>query len=262
MQDRPNRKYAVKEEIELHTHLAREYIRRRESDGSACFEAYWNQEIMTSLSCVPKQAVLDCCCGDGILLPPLADCFEKVAGLDISREMLALARETSKSANRILVNGDAAELPFKNEIFDAAIFRGSFHHLPDPISSLKEIRRVLKSGGVVLFVEPNGDPAWMRAFRRAYYKLSPKFSSTHRSFRLHELNRLLTDAGLQPLAGRRMFFFSYPFAGLLDHFPFLKNIPLHTSITKAMIRLDKLLAGLPLINRWGLALVVTGWKPE
>jgi ubiquinone/menaquinone biosynthesis C-methylase UbiE len=253
---------AKQEEIELHKHMAGEYVKRRESDGSARFESYWNEEIVAALTSYPKHAVLDCCCGDGVLLLPLLEVFDKVTGIDISDEMLAMAKQRVKSPNCTILHGDIEALAFDDEVFDVAIFRGSFHHIANPLAALKEVKRVLRPGGGVVFVEPNGDPFVMRVVRKVYYTLSPKFSSTHRSFRLRELNEFLVDAGLKPVDARHIFFLSYPFAGLLDHFPFFKVIPFHAALTKAFIKCDKFLARVPIIQRWGLALVARGEKEK
>jgi ubiquinone/menaquinone biosynthesis C-methylase UbiE len=262
MKEKQDSESAKQEEIELHKHLADEYVLRRDSDGSASFENYWNEEILASLAECEKQSVLDCCCGDGILLPPLLGVFDSVTGIDISEEMLAMARKRVQSPNCTILHADAAALPLEDCSFDAAIFRGSFHHIPDPVAALKEIRRVLRPGGRVVFVEPNGDPFMMRMLRKAYYTISPRFSSTHRSFRLRELEQIQKSAGLQPVDARHIFFFSYPFAGLLDHFPFFKALPFHAAATRMFIRLDGFLAKIPIIRGWGLALVARGERAK
>ena len=73
------------------------------------------------------------------------DKFGKVIYSDISLEMLKQGKLRSG------VNLDASSLPFKDESFDVVTSSAMFHHLPtkrDRLNFLKEIRRVLKPGGV------------------------------------------------------------------------------------------------------------------
>jgi SAM-dependent methyltransferase len=51
---------------------------------------------------------------------------------------------------------DAARLPFAAESFDAVLIRDLLHHLPDRMAALKEARRVLRPGGRLTLIEPNG----------------------------------------------------------------------------------------------------------
>jgi ubiquinone/menaquinone biosynthesis C-methylase UbiE len=253
---------AADEEVQLHHRIAGEYERRRATEGSRYFESYWNEEILRAITPYGKESVIDCCCGDGILLPVLLERFARVAGIDISDDMLAMARRRVKSERCTIVQGDIEALPFADAGFDVAVFRGSFHHLAKPRESLREVGRVLRPGGGVVLFEPNGDPFLMRWFRKLYYALSPRFSSTHRSYRRRELFDLIRDAGLQPVTAYTIFFMAYPFAGLLDHFPVFRFIPFHARLTKFLIRVDRVLTHVPLIRRWGLCLVVIAEKPQ
>lgn len=252
----------LRQEIELHKRLAGEYERRRATAGSRHFEAFWNDEVLRALAPFRKEAALDCCCGDGILLPTLLTAFARVTGIDISAEMLNLARHRAGAERCTILQGNMESLPFEAGSFDAAVFRGAFHHLAKPQESLCEVARVLRPGGGVVFFEPNGDPLLLRSFRRLYYALSSGFSSTHRCYRRRELFDLIGGAGLQPVTAYTIFFLSYPFAGLLDHFPFLRFIPFHAHLTRLLIRLDRALTGVPLIRHWGLCLVVVARKGE
>lgn len=249
-------------EIDLHRELAAEYIKRRATAGSRLFDEHWNNEVLQCLAPYPKDAVLDCCCGDGILLPALCGAYTRVTGLDLSEDMLAMARERVAGAACALVLGDAEHLPFPDRCFDAVTFRGAFHHVGDPAACLAEIRRVLRPGGAVVFFEPNADPLAWRAFRKFYYAVSPRFTDTHKQYRRRELCALITQAGLQPAVVKTSFYLAYPFAGLLDHFTLFKRIPCHTALTRALLRVDRVLARLPLVRGWGFALVVVAEHPK
>jgi ubiquinone/menaquinone biosynthesis C-methylase UbiE len=52
-----------------------------------------------------------------------------------------------------IVAGDAGALPAEDEAFDAAVVMGVLCSVPDPAAALRELRRVLKSGGELRFWE-------------------------------------------------------------------------------------------------------------
>ena len=71
--------------------------------------------------------------------------YGRVVYSDISLKMLKQSKLSSG------VNLDASSLPFKDESFDVVMSIAMFHHLPtkkDRLNFLKEVRRVLKPGGV------------------------------------------------------------------------------------------------------------------
>lgn len=99
--------------------------------------------------------VLDVGCGTGGAARALAASFaevERVVGLDISETMVAEARaRTPKSeasaAPVEFVHGDAHELPFPDESFDAAYSLRVFDIIGDPRRALSEMARVLRPRG-------------------------------------------------------------------------------------------------------------------
>ncbi len=95
--------------------------------------------------------VLDVGCGSGKLLAPMARAGFEVAGVDISRgPLLALASHT-------LVQGDARNLPFKDDVFNGAVCYDVLQHLlaGERNAAVREMRRVLSPGGL-LFLQVFG----------------------------------------------------------------------------------------------------------
>lgn len=106
------------------------------------------REIVAGLGIVPGAAVLDVGCGTGILFPLLLEAMNGagwVVGLDISAEMLRRAQ--AKEYPVECVQGDAQSLPLPEGTFDWVLCNAVFPHFPDKYRALREIRRVLKSGG-------------------------------------------------------------------------------------------------------------------
>jgi ubiquinone/menaquinone biosynthesis C-methylase UbiE len=75
----------------------------------------------------------------------------RLNGLDISEDMLALARKNTAEyglSNRVeYIAGDARKMPFEDRHFDAVFTNGSLHEWAHPEEILNEIYRVLKPGG-------------------------------------------------------------------------------------------------------------------
>lgn len=91
-------------------------------------------------------SILDLCCGHGNATEALVEAGAEVTGLDFSPAMLARAQNLVPSAS--FVEGDAANLPFDNNSFDAVVCNVGFGHLPDPDAVLSEISRVLRPAGI------------------------------------------------------------------------------------------------------------------
>lgn len=94
--------------------------------------------------------VLDAGCGAGHLAEELVDRGATVVGLDVSSEMLAYARERAPDAD--FVRADlGSELPFGDGAFDGIASSLAFHYVGDWGPLFRELRRVLVSGGWVVF---------------------------------------------------------------------------------------------------------------
>ncbi len=78
----------------------------------------------------------------------------RVVGVDLAPEMLVQARGKITAAglsNIELHEGDAAQLNFPDNYFDAVFCASSLHLLPDMLVALREWQRVTKPGGLVAF---------------------------------------------------------------------------------------------------------------
>jgi SAM-dependent methyltransferase len=96
-------------------------------------------------------------CGSGRQTLPMAQFGCKVIGVDLSEEMLLVARkkllDAGQQANLIVASAD--RLPLTDGYADAAVIFGSLHHFPDPELSVAEAARLVKSGGRFFMVEPH-----------------------------------------------------------------------------------------------------------
>ena len=74
-------------------------------------------------------------------------------GLDVSAEQIARARQRNANQESEFVVGDALELPFPDERFDAVVSIASIKHWPNQAKGLAECVRALRPGGQLLVVE-------------------------------------------------------------------------------------------------------------
>ena len=91
--------------------------------------------------------------GTGRMAVPLAEAGLHITGVDISEKMLVhLRAKTARLARPIhIVRANVLNLPFADNSFDAALAVHVFHLIEDLQSCLREVRRVLRPGGRLLF---------------------------------------------------------------------------------------------------------------
>ena len=88
--------------------------------------------------------LLDVCCGPGMLSAAAVKRGARAVGLDFPG-VVALARKLVPGAE--FQEGDATELPFPDNSFDAVVCGYGIMHVPDPERALQEMLRVLRPGG-------------------------------------------------------------------------------------------------------------------
>ena len=107
------------------------------------------------LAQIPERCcqVLEVGCGTGAFARMLAARAERVFAVDLSPQMIRLARERSRSHSNIeFIEGDAAALEFPDEHFDCVATLTTLHHLPTE-AALTKFKRALKPGGVFLCLD-------------------------------------------------------------------------------------------------------------
>ncbi|TDN66945.1 class I SAM-dependent methyltransferase [Paraburkholderia sp. BL10I2N1] len=117
------------------------------------------QTLAASVQSTPGATVLDMGCGAGHASFAVAPHAKSVVAYDIAPPMLetvaAAARERGLDTIRTQ-QGAAETLPFDDASFDWVISRMSAHHWHDVPKALAQVRRVLKPGGRVLFIDIAG----------------------------------------------------------------------------------------------------------
>lgn len=128
----------------------------------ALTDAY--REFMSEVKPRNNSRVLDVGSGPGALCLMVAEEFPTVSitGIDYSRTEVRAAerlRNKRRVENCRFLRGDAMSLPFDDDTFDTVMSFASIKHWPDKVQGLKEIKRVLATGGRAIIVEIDADCA-------------------------------------------------------------------------------------------------------
>lgn len=155
----------------------------------------------------PESRLLDLGCGRGGLVEQLDHPAGQMAGVDPD---LASLREHRLPAMPRALAG-SGDLPFAASSFDVVTASWLLEHLPDPRATVSEVGRVLRPGGVFIFITPNADHplAWVnraagrlglwqgRLVSRLYGReADDTFSTRYRANTAAVLAALATAAGL------------------------------------------------------------------
>lgn len=112
--------------------------------------------IVRLLAHDPPATLLDAGTGTGRMLELLAPYIRRGIGIDVSPEMLGIARDrlARVGANHCQVRlGDVFRPPLPDKSVDAVLFHQVLHYLDDPQAALREALRVLKPAGRVLIAD-------------------------------------------------------------------------------------------------------------
>jgi SAM-dependent methyltransferase len=116
---------------------------------------YWDYkdcQILKVITVADKE-IVDLGCGEGILLEKIVKSFpsQHVSGVDIIPENI----EICKKFGLPVLLGDINSTDLSDNSVDLVLLIEVIEHLNEPVRTLKEIKRILKPGGKVVFLFPN-----------------------------------------------------------------------------------------------------------
>jgi ubiquinone/menaquinone biosynthesis C-methylase UbiE len=129
----------------------------------------YRREVVTAAS----GRVLEVGVGSGLNFPLYGKQVEIVFGIDPSPRLLAIARQRAATAGVCaeLLQGSATAIPLADSTIDTVVMTWTLCSIPDPSAALREMRRVLKPHGQLLFVEHGLSPE--AGIERWQHRLTP-----------------------------------------------------------------------------------------
>ena len=141
------------------------------------FDARWRRRALREVNVRPDGAILDLCCGTGVLTAAAARAVPdgRVVGVDFSRAMLDVARARRSARTIEYVEADVTRLPFSSGEFDGAVMGFSMRNVTDIGACLREVARVLVPGARFVNLEVGRPPnrIWRQMFAAYFYGLVP-----------------------------------------------------------------------------------------
>ncbi|MCY3768833.1 MAG: metalloregulator ArsR/SmtB family transcription factor [Gammaproteobacteria bacterium] len=154
-------RYRLQEIKQRNADRAAEYFRKNAGDWDsirklAVPDTDVEKKLIECLGPDQPKLFLDLGTGTGRILEILSPHIEKGIGIDLSREMLLVARsnlDSAGTANCTIRQGDLSQLPIEDESVDAISIHQVLHYLENPRRVIEEAARVLKPGGQLIIVD-------------------------------------------------------------------------------------------------------------
>jgi ubiquinone/menaquinone biosynthesis C-methylase UbiE len=163
----------------------------------------------------PEDIILDFGCGNGRLAGFLCNGYREYIGVDISKKLIDLAKQTysSEKTKFIKINPIFDKLPFRDNYFEEVFSIAVFHHFPSKAYTqkvLKELHRVIKPKGKIFVAVWNlwqkqyleyhkkSNTSWIDA--QIPFKSGEKvFRRYHHPFKMGELEEIFLGVGFKTL---------------------------------------------------------------
>lgn len=171
-------------------------------DTRACdYRCRWSfkqrqNAVLKLLGRTEQKRILDVGSGPGLFSAPLGD-KNFLLGADLSLQMLRLCEAGFNS-----VQGRGEELPFKEDSFDVVLAIEVLQSLSDPRAFLKELSRVTRKGGTLIFSTLNQDSLLHRALRPL---------GGYENLHFHRLKEILQILKEEELVLKETTFLAFPF---------------------------------------------------
>ncbi|WAP52467.1 demethylmenaquinone methyltransferase [Arthrobacter sp. ATA002] len=133
----------------------------------------WRRIVVDAVGASPGQRVLDLAAGTGTSSEPYADAGINVVACDFSLGMLKVGKRRRPDID--FVAGDATNLPFEDNSFDASTISFGLRNVNEPKKALAEMLRVTKPGGRLVIAEFSAPtvPVWRTMYTEYLMRALP-----------------------------------------------------------------------------------------
>lgn len=146
----------------------------------------WRRKTARFIARNNPKTILDLATGTADLAIQLArKCpLAKITGIDLSEKMLSLGQEKVNARHLVkqitLNQGDACDLPFENNSFDAITIAFGVRNFQDLEKGIKEMQRVVKKGGCIAILEFSTptQPLFKTLYGFYFHKILPLIGKT------------------------------------------------------------------------------------
>ena len=175
------------------------------------------QEYREAVIAPARGRVLEIGVGSGLNFSFYGKEVETVIGLDPSPRLLAMARRRAAAVGvrAIFVQASATAIPLGDSTADTIVMTWTLCSVPDPLAALREMRRVLRPDGMLLFVEHGLSPEpgverWQHWLTPMWRRIS---GGCHLDRKMDDLIRVagfeLSDISTEYARGPRSFTYMY-----------------------------------------------------
>lgn len=202
---------------------------------------------------VRKGRILDIGCGRGLFLSIMKESGWETFGLELNEETAWYAR----NALGLNIKTDSlVDAHFDDRFFDVITLWHVLEHLPDPVLTIEECRRILKPGGLLVIAIPNFDSLQARISGRYWFHLDIPYHLYH--FNNKNLDLFLRKFSFKIIKCKQFSFEFNPF-GYLQSFLNMSHIEYNLlyNLLKSQSLRDALSRNLQK-NRFYLHLCMTG----
>lgn len=193
-----------KERIEKEKKIWNQISYRYDRQNSHLKHAY-DLSIEKSKNLINKSDMaLEIGCGTGIITLGVADKVENIKAVDISEEMIKVAKSKAKiqkNDNIEFLVADGYNLNFADESFDVVLIFNLLHLIKEPETQIKEAKRVLKKEGILItatdcYKEPvSFGVKWRLILQNILHKF--KFLPFVNNYKIKDLKELVNVEGLE-----------------------------------------------------------------
>lgn len=185
--------------------------------------------------------LLEIGCGFGFASTHLNGYYSEYIGVDYSDEMIKNAKDYHKFSEKIKFVREDINSESLIELIgggvDNILSAGVLHHLEDPLSTLKKLKKALNDDGHILCIEPNNKNALIQFLRSIRKKLDKSYSAEQVTFNEDTLIKLFKDAGFCNIQINYEGYLSSPFAEVI-----IRPIFLFTPVSWLFSKIDNVLS--------------------